>query len=85
MAKVYRPNRLNSDIRAMLPTPAHFAVYALNQQAYIFVHFTDIDANPAEVYCGETFMGLWGYEGDRVYVEDAPGQDVLSNALLRTR
>jgi hypothetical protein len=83
--KVYHPNQLNAEIRALLPTPAHFAQYALERQGYIFAGATDPNANPAEIWCAQTLAGLWGYEGDRIYVEDTPGLTILSDALLSVR
>lgn len=86
MTRIYHPKQLTARELAIVPTPRDFAVFAIQSLGgFIIIHNGEDapDANPIRVYTGETYQGLCGYDGDRVYVEDAPGQTVLSSALHR--
>lgn len=85
MSRIYHPYTLSDRTLKILPTPAHFAQQALHNAGYIFSRYDNPAANPTKVYNIETYIGIIGYDGDRIYVEDAPGLDLLSQAVLAMR
>lgn len=59
MTRIYHPKRPTAHELAIVPTPGHFAVFAIQSLGgFIFIHNGEdaLDASPIRVYTGQTYQ-----------------------------